>query len=113
MAGFDDDDDFSLSGLMQQGHVLDVTVISSSDEDDNYGGLLECTRQLVGEISEKTTSVQGDVQPLVKPLVEPKTSSFPISKTIDTASITPFSMASSVSHSDKSIHVSFIHFNVL
>ena len=42
MVGFDDDD-FSLSGLMQQGHELDVTVISFSDEDDNYGGLLECT----------------------------------------------------------------------
>ena len=41
MAGFEDDD-FSLSGLTQQGHELDVTVISSSDEDDNYGGLLEC-----------------------------------------------------------------------
>ena len=33
MAGFEDDN-FSLSGLMQQGHELDVTVISSSDEDD-------------------------------------------------------------------------------
>ena len=41
MTGFKDDD-FSLSGLTQQGHELDVTVISSSDEDDNYGGLLEC-----------------------------------------------------------------------
>ena len=41
MAGFEDDD-FSLSGLTQQGHELDVTVISSSDEDDNYGGLFEC-----------------------------------------------------------------------
>ena len=39
MAGFDDDE-FSLSGLMQEGHKLDVTV--TSDEDDNYGGLLEC-----------------------------------------------------------------------
>ena len=45
-----------------QGHELDVTVISSSDEDDNYGGLLECARQLGGEISEKTTtSVEGVV----------------------------------------------------
>ena len=42
MAGFEDND-FSLSGLMQQGHELDVTVISSSDDDDDsYGGLLEC-----------------------------------------------------------------------
>ena len=42
MSGFDDDNDFSHSGLMQQGHELDVTVISSSVEEDNYGGLLEC-----------------------------------------------------------------------
>ena len=114
MAGFEDDDDFSLSGLTQQGHELDVIVISSSDEDDNYGGLLECAKQLGGEISEKTsTSVEGGIQPLVEPLVELNTLSFPISKTMDTVPITPISMASSVSHSDKSIHVSFIHFNGL
>ena len=41
MAGFKDND-FSLSGLMQQGHELDVTVISSDNNDDSYGGLLEC-----------------------------------------------------------------------
>ena len=59
MAGFDEDD-FSLSGLMQQGHELDVTVISSSsDDDDNYGGLLECARKLGGgEISNKTSSLE-------------------------------------------------------
>ena len=44
MAGyFEDDDDFSLSRLTQQGHKLDVMVISS-DEDDNYGGSLQCVR---------------------------------------------------------------------
>ena len=48
MAGFDNDD-FSLSVLMQ-GHKLNVTVISkSSDEEDNYGGLLECGKQLAGQ----------------------------------------------------------------
>ena len=52
MAGFDDDN-FSLSGLMQQGHEMDVTVISSSDEDDNYGGLLQYAQKLGGDISEK------------------------------------------------------------
>ena len=41
MAGFKDKD-FSLSGLTQQGHKLDVTAISSDGEEDNYGGLLEC-----------------------------------------------------------------------
>ena len=43
MAGFDDND-FLLSGLMQEGHEFDVTVISSSSDDDNYDGLLDCAR---------------------------------------------------------------------
>ena len=116
MVGFDDDD-FSLSGLNQQGHELDVTVISSSD-DDNYGGLLECVQKLgEGEISDKTSSMEGGVQAGVKPCdepcVEPNASNFPISKIINTEPITPNSMASSISQSDKSIHVIFIHFNGL
>ena len=39
MAGFDNDD-FSLSGLTQEGN--DVTIISSSSDDENYDGLLDC-----------------------------------------------------------------------
>ena len=115
MAGFEDDNDFSFSGLMQQGHELDVTVISSDDEDNNYGGVLECVRQLGGEISKKTTTmyVEGGIQPLVEPLVKSNTSNFLISKSMVTVPITAISMASSVSHSDKSIHVSFIYFNGL
>ena len=66
MAGFEDDD-FSLSGLMQQGHKLDVTVISSSDDDDNYGGLSECARKLGGELSEKTSSLEEGMQLGVEP----------------------------------------------
>ena len=117
MTGFKDND-FSLSGLTKQGHELDVTVISSSDEDNNYGSLLECARQLGGEIAEKTTtSVEGGIQPLVEPLVEPlvksKASNFLISKSMDTVPITPISMASSLSQSEESIHVSFIYFNGL
>ena len=118
MAGFEDDN-FSLSGLMQQGLELDVTVISSSDEDDNYGGLFQCARKLGGELSEKTSSLEGGVQPGVEPGVEPgiepgvkpNALSFPIYKITNTVPITPNSMASSVSQSDESIHVSFIHFN--
>ena len=69
MTGFDDDDDFSFSSVMQ-GHELDVTLISSSNQDDNYGGLLQCARQLGGEISEKIKMpVEGGIQPLVEPLV--------------------------------------------
>ena len=92
---------------------MDVTVISSSDEDDNYSGLLECAEKLGGELSEKTSSLEGGMQPGVEPGVEPSASSFPISKILNMVPITPNSMASSVSQSDKSIHVSFIHFNGL
>ena len=109
MAGFDNDD-FSLSGLMQEGHKFDVTVISSSSDDDNYDGLLDCARKLAGEISDKTTtSVEGGMQPGVKP----GPSNFPISKIANMVSIISNSMASSSSHSQQSIHVSFIHFNGL
>ena len=81
MAGFKDDD-FSLSRLMQQGHKLDVTVISSSDEDDNYGGLLECAQKLGGELFKKTSLLEGGMQPGVElgvvPGVKLNASSFPI-----------------------------------
>ena len=114
VAGFDDEH-FSLSGLTQQGYELDVTVISlSSDDDDNYGGLLECAQKLGGgEISDKTCSLEGGMQPGFEPGVEPNASSFPISKIINTVPITPNYMASAISQSDESIHVSFIHFNGL
>ena len=53
------------------------------------------------------------MQPGVEPGVEPNASSFLISKIINTVPITPNSMASAISQSDESIHVSFIHFNGL
>ena len=111
MAGFDDDD-FSLSGLTQEGHKFDVTVISSSSDDDNYDGLLDCARKLAGEISDKS-SVEGGMQPGVEAGVEPGASNFPISKTANMVLIILNSMASSSSHSEQLIHVSFIHFNGL
>ena len=61
MAGFGfDNDDFSLSGLMQEGHDS-VTVInsSSSSDDENYDGLLECAHQLAGETSNKSSMEGG------------------------------------------------------
>ena len=113
MAGFGfDDDDFSLSGLMQEGHEFDVTVISSSSDDDNYDGLLDCAWKLAGEVSDKS-SLEGGVQPGVEAGVKPGVSNFPISKTANTVSIISNSIASSSSHSEQSIHVSFIHFNGL
>ena len=113
MAGFGfDDNDFSLSGLMQEGH--DVTVISSSSDDDNYDGLLDCAQKLAGEIADKSsTSMEGGIKSGVEPGVEPGASNFPISKTADMPLIISNNMASSSSHSEQSIHVSFIHFNGL
>ena len=119
MAGFGfDDDNFLLSGLTQEGHKFDVTVISSSSDDKNYNGLLDCAQKLAGEISNKSsTSVEGGVQagvePGVEPGVKPGALRFPISKTADTALIISSDMGSSSSHSEQTIHVSFIHFNGL
>ena len=121
MAGFEDDD-FSLSGLMQEGHKFDVTtVISSSSDDENYDDLLDCARKLTGEISDKTSSVEGDMQagvkpcvkPCVEPCVKPGPSNFPISKTADNGLFLSNDMASSLSHSEQSIGVSYILFNGL
>ena len=117
MAGFDDDD-FSLSGLTQEGHEFDVTTVISSSDDENYDGLLDCARKLAGEISDKTTSaieggVQAGVEPCVKPYVEPGPSNIPISKTADSGLFLSNGMASSLSHSEQSIDVSFILFNGL
>ena len=79
------------------------------------GGLLECARQLGGEISEKskmsTNSMEGGIKSNVEPSVEPFVSKMPISKSMDNAPITPILVASSLSHSEEAIHVSFIHFN--
>ena len=112
MAGFDNDD-FSLSGLTQQGHELDVTtVISSSSDDENYDGLLDCARKLAGEISDKS-SMEGGMQPGVEPCVKPDPSNFPISKTADSGLFLLNDMASSLSRSEQSIDVSYIHFNGL
>ena len=101
MAGFGfDDDDFCLSGLIQEGHEFDVTVISSFSDDDNYDGLLDCARKLAGEISDKS-SPEGGMQPDVKPGVEPVPSNFLISKTANTLLTTSNSMASSSSPSEQ------------
>ena len=59
MAGFGfgfDDDDFSLSGLTQESRN-NVTVISSSD-DENYDGLMACACKLAGKTSDKS-SMEG------------------------------------------------------
>ena len=111
MAGFyDDDDDFSLSGLTQEGHDF-VTVIESSSDDENYHGLLDCARQLAGE-SDKS-SIEGGVQggvvhAVVDQDVVETASNLPIPKMSDSGLFPSNEMASSSSHSDQLNDVSFI-----
>ena len=110
MAGFYDDDDFSLSGLMQEGHDS-VTVIESSSDDENYHGLLDCARQLAGE-SDKS-SIEGGVQggvmhAVVDQDVVETASNLPIPKMSDSGLFASNDMASSSSHSDQLNDVSFI-----
>ena len=110
MAGFYDDDDFSLSGLTQEGHDF-VTVIESSSDDENYHGLLDCARQLAGE-SDKSFiegGVQGGVvHAVVDQDVVETGSNLPIPKMSDSVLFASNDMASSSSHSDQLNDVSFI-----
>ena len=115
MAGFGfEDDDFSLSGLTQEGHDNVVTVInSSSSNDENYDGLLECAHKLTGETSDKSSmegGIQGGVEAGVKPGVKPGVSNMPIPKTSNTGLFLSNNMASSLSYSEQSNDVSFFHY---
>ena len=74
MAGLDDDD-FSLSGLTQEGHDFVTVINSSSSDDENYDGLLECACQLAGETSDKSSMEEG-----MQPGVEPGVLNMPIPK---------------------------------
>ena len=104
MAGFDDDD-FCLSGLTQEGHDFVTVINSSSSDDENYDGLLECACQLAGETSDKS-SMEGGMQPGV----EPGVSNILISKMSDSGLFLSNDMASSLSQSEQSNDVSFSHF---
>ena len=111
MAGFYDDDDFSLSGLMQEGHDF-VTVIESSSDDENYHGLLDCTHQLAGE-SDKSSlegGVQGGVMHAVvdQDVVE-TVSNLLIPKMSDSGLFASNNMPSPSSHSDQLNDVSSIN----
>ena len=115
MAGFGfDDDNFSLSGLTQEGHDNVVTVInSSSSDDENYDGLFECAHKLAGETSDKSSmegGVQGGVEPGVKPGIKPGVSNMPIPKMSNTGLLLSNDMASSLSQSEQSNDVSFSHY---
>ena len=112
MAGFyDDDNDFSLSGLTQEGHDFVTVIESSSSDDENYHGLLDCARQLAGE-SDKS-SVEGGVQggvmhAVVDQDVMETMSNLPIPKISDSGLFASNDMPSSSSHSDQLNDVSFI-----
>ena len=74
---------------------------------------MDCAQKQAGETVDKTsTSMRGGMQQGVEPGVEPG-ANFPISKTADTALTLSNNMASSSSHTDQLIHVSFMHFNGL
>ena len=114
MAGFGfDDNDFSLSGLTQEGHDSFTVINSSSSDDDNYDGLLDCARQLAGETSNKSSmegGMQQGVEPGVEPGVGPGVSNFPISKMSHSGLFLSNVMASSLSQSEQSNDVSFSRF---
>ena len=94
---------------MQEGHD-NVTVISSSSfDDENYDGLLECACKLAGETSDKS-SMEGGIQGGVEPGVEPGVSNMLIPKMSNTGLFLSNNMASSLSNSEQSNDVSFIHF---
>ena len=108
MAGFDDNN-FSLSGLMQEGHDFSMVINSSSSDDENYDGLLDCVCQLAGETSDKS-SMEGSVQAGVEPGVKPGVSNMLIPKMSDTGLLLLNDMASSLSQSEQSNDVSFFHY---
>ena len=107
---FDDEDDFSLSGLTQEGHEIDVTVIS--DSDDNYEGLLACAKALETEEKEKFNSKSDHAVVLNElpeghvPEVRPEGSAFEISSSGLKVSN---SMAYSVSGQEKNFEVCLIN----
>ena len=86
-----------------------MVINSSSSDDENYDGLLDCAHQLAGEISDKS-SMEGGVQAGVEPGVKPGVSNKPILKMSDTGLLLSNDMASSLSQSEQSNDVSFMHY---
>ena len=109
MAGFDDDD-FSLSGLMQEGHDFVTVIESSSSDDEKYHGLLECACQLAGEsdISSVEGGMQGGVvQAVMDQDVVETVSNLPIPKMSHSGLFASNDMPSSSSQSEQLNDVSF------
>ena len=110
MAGFDDDD-FSLSGLTQEGHDFVTVIESSSSDDENYNGLLDCACQLDGESDKSSVEggVQGGVmQAVVDQDVVQTMLNLPIPKMSHSGLFASNDMPSSSSQSEQLNDVSFI-----
>ena len=65
----EDKDDFSLCGLTQEGHEVDVTVISDSD-DNYYEGLLAFIKALEIAKNEKLTSKSDNSMLVAKAMTD-------------------------------------------
>ena len=115
MAGSFDDDNLSLSGLMQEGHEVDVTVISDSEEsDDNLAGLFECAKVLeTGKKFDDTSKheesmlVSEQSAEVNVPEGRPKGS---VQEIASSGLIFSNGMAWSVAGQEKNFHVSFVNF---
>ena len=115
MAGSFDDDDFSLSGLTQEGHEVDVTVISDSEEsDDNLAGLFECAKALETGKKSNETPKHEESMSLSEPSPEgnvPKGRSEGSVKEMAPSGLNVSnSMASLMAGQEKNFHVSFVIF---
>ena len=115
MAGyFGDDDDFSLSGLTQEGHKVDVTVISDSEESvDNFVGLLECVKVLETGKKHVETLKSEDMTKHAKVNVAEVHAKGALLELPSSGVKVSNNMASSVSDHEKNFDVSFINIYAL
>ena len=111
MAGSFDDDNFSLSGLTQEGHEVDVTVISDSEEsDDNLAGLFECAKALETGKKSNETSNREESMPVTEPSPEGNVPEGSVKEMAPSGLNVSNSMASSMAGQEKNFHVSFVIF---
>ena len=111
MAGSFDDDDFSLSGLTQDGHEVDVTVISDSEEsDDNLAGLFECAKALeTGENCDETSKREESML-ISEQSPEVNVPEGSVKEIASSGLNVSNSMASSMAGQEKNFDVSFVNF---
>ena len=111
MAGSFDDNDFSLSGLTQEGHEVDVTVISDSEEtDDNLAGLFECAKVLETGKKSNETSNREESMAVTEPSPEGNVPKGSVQEMVSSGLNVSNSMASSMAGQEKNFYVSFVTF---